>query len=122
MIRRPPRSTLFPYTTLFRSKHGTIALIEEGTPVIALIANNAKVAAHTRGNVSEVVARGANVVTIVEQDIANSDDDIITNNVHPYLSSISMVIPTKLIAYYASLHRGLDVDKPRNLAKSVTVE
>ncbi|MDN6030554.1 MAG: glutamine--fructose-6-phosphate transaminase (isomerizing) [Lactococcus plantarum] len=103
-------------------KHGTIALIEEGTPVIALISNNPKVAAHTRGNVSEVVARGAHVITIVEQEAALTEDDIIINNVHPYLSSISMVIPTQLIAYYASLHRGLDVDKPRNLAKSVTVE
>ena len=103
-------------------KHGTIALIEEGTPVIALISNNPKVAAHTRGNVSEVVARGAHVITIVEQEAATTEDDIIINNVHPYLSSISMVIPTQLIAYYASLHRGLDVDKPRNLAKSVTVE
>lgn len=103
-------------------KHGTIALIEEGTPVIALISNNPKVASHTRGNVSEVVARGANVVTIVEQDVSLTEDDIVINNVHPYLSSISMVIPTQLIAYYASLHRGLDVDKPRNLAKSVTVE
>ncbi|GFH40026.1 glutamine--fructose-6-phosphate transaminase (isomerizing) [Lactococcus insecticola] len=103
-------------------KHGTIALIEENTPVLALISNNAKVSAHTRGNISEVVARGANVITIVEQDAAILGDDIIINNVHPYLSSISMVIPTQLIAYYASLHRGLDVDKPRNLAKSVTVE
>lgn len=103
-------------------KHGTIALIEEGTPVIALISNNPKVAAHTRGNVSEVVARGANTITIVEQEVATAEDDIVINNVHPYLSSISMVIPTQLIAYYASLHRGLDVDKPRNLAKSVTVE
>lgn len=103
-------------------KHGTIALIEDNTPVLALISNNPKVAAHTRGNVSEVAARGANVVTIVEQDAAIEGDDIVINNVHPYLSSISMVIPTQLIAYYASLHRGLDVDKPRNLAKSVTVE
>ncbi len=47
---------------------------------------------------------------------------MVVNQVHPYLSSISMVIPTQLIAYYASLQRGLDVDKPRNLAKAVTVE
>ncbi|MDR1606556.1 MAG: glutamine--fructose-6-phosphate transaminase (isomerizing) [Streptococcaceae bacterium] len=103
-------------------KHGTIALIEDQTPVIALISNNPKVAAHTRGNVSEVVARGASVVTIVERAAAIDGDDIIVNTVHPYLSSIAMVVPTQLIAYYASLHRGLDVDKPRNLAKSVTVE
>lgn len=103
-------------------KHGTISLIEDGTPVIALISNNPTVASHTRGNVSEVVARGANVLTIVEEGIEKEGDDIIVNKVHPYLSSISMIIPAQLIAYYASLHRGLDVDKPRNLAKAVTVE
>ena len=58
----------------------------------------------------------------MEEGIEKEGDDIIINKVHPYLSSISMVIPTQLIAYYASLHRGLDVDKPRNLAKAVTVE
>lgn len=79
-------------------------------------------ASHTRGNVSEVVARGANALTIVEEGVEKEGDDIVVNKVHPYLSSISMVIPTQLIAYFASLHRGLDVDKPRNLAKAVTVE
>lgn len=103
-------------------KHGTISLIENGTPVIALISDNPTVASHTRGNVSEVVARGANTLTIVEEGVEKEGDDIVVNKVHPYLSSISMVIPTQLIAYFASLHRGLDVDKPRNLAKAVTVE
>ena len=103
-------------------KHGTISLIENGTPVIALISDNPTVASHTRGNVSEVVARGANALTIVEEGVEKEGDDIVVNKVHPYLSSISMVIPTQLIAYFASLHRGLDVDKPRNLAKAVTVE
>ena len=103
-------------------KHGTISLIEDGTPVIALISTSEVTAAHTRGNIAEVVSRGANVLTIVEEDLAREGDDIIVNQVHPYLSSISMVIPTQLIAYYASLQRGLDVDKPRNLAKAVTVE
>ena len=92
-------------------KHGTISLIEDGTPVLGLI------------SASEVVAaRGANVLTVVEEKLAKADDDIIVNQVHPFLSPISMVIPTQLIAYYASLQRGLDVDKPRNLAKAVTVE
>ncbi|EHJ52122.1 glucosamine--fructose-6-phosphate aminotransferase [Streptococcus macacae NCTC 11558] len=103
-------------------KHGTISLIEERTPVIALISSSEKVAAHTRGNIQEVAARGANVLTVVEEGLAKADDDIVVNQVHPYLASISMVIPTQLIAYYASLQRGLDVDKPRNLAKAVTVE
>ena len=103
-------------------KHGTISLIEDGTPVIALISANEVTAAHTRGNIAEVVSRGANILTIVEEYLAREDDDIIVNQVHPYLSTIAMVIPTQLIAYYASLQRGLDVDKPRNLAKAVTVE
>ncbi|MBJ8325607.1 glutamine--fructose-6-phosphate transaminase (isomerizing) [Streptococcus pacificus] len=103
-------------------KHGTISLIEDGTPVIALLSNNPSVLSHTRGNVSEVIARGASVLTIVEEGADKDSDDIVVMAVHPYLSSIGMVVPTQLIAYYASLQRGLDVDKPRNLAKSVTVE
>ena len=97
-------------------------MIEEGTPVIALISSDEQLASHTRGNVSEVVARGANVLTIVEENVAKEGDDIVLMSVHPYLSPISMDVPTQLIAYFATLHRGLDVDKPRNLAKSVTVE
>ena len=65
-----------------------------------------------------IVAPGAKVLTIAEENVAKEGDDIVLNQVHPYLSPISMV----LIAYFATLHRGLDVDKPRNLAKSVTVE
>ena len=102
-------------------KHGTIALIEDGTPVISLL-SDAVLASHTRGNIQEVAARGAKVLTIAEENVAKEGDDIVLNNVHPYLSPISMVVPTQLIAYFATLHRGLDVDKPRNLAKSVTVE
>lgn len=103
-------------------KHGTISLIEDNTPVIALISADSTIAAHTRGNIQEVVSRGANALIIVEEGVEREGDDIIVNKVHPFLSAISMVIPTQLIAYYASLQRGLDVDKPRNLAKAVTVE
>ncbi|HGA0631770.1 TPA: glutamine--fructose-6-phosphate transaminase (isomerizing) [Streptococcus agalactiae] len=103
-------------------KHGTISLIEDNTPVIALISADSTIAAHTRGNIQEVVSRGANALIIVEEWLEREGDDIIVNKVHPFLSAISMVIPTQLIAYYASLQRGLDVDKPRNLAKAVTVE
>ncbi|MFZ2576990.1 MAG: glutamine--fructose-6-phosphate transaminase (isomerizing) [Lactococcus hircilactis] len=103
-------------------KHGTISLIEKGTPVIALISNNEKVALHTRGNVMETVARGAAAIVISEEGAARPEDDIVVNAVHPYLSAISMVIPTQLLAYETSFQRGLDVDKPRNLAKAVTVE
>ena len=102
-------------------KHGTIALIEDGTPVIALLSDPV-LASHTRGNIQEVAARGAHVLTIAEENVAKETDDIVLTAVHPYLSPISMVVPTQLIAYFATLHRGLDVDKPRNLAKSVTVE
>jgi len=102
-------------------KHGTIALIEDGTPVIALLSDPV-LASHTRGNIQEVAARGAHVLTIAEKNVAKETDDIVLTAVHPYLSPISMVVPTQLIAYFATLHRGLDVDKPRNLAKSVTVE
>lgn len=103
-------------------KHGTISLIEEGVPVLALISNNATLASHTRGNIQEVAARGASVLTIVDESQAREGDDIIVTTVHPFLSPIAMVVPAQLIAYYATLQRGLDVDKPRNLAKSVTVE
>lgn len=103
-------------------KHGTISLIEDNTPVIALISADSTIAAHTRGNIQEVVSRGANALIIVEEGLEREGDDIIVNKVHPFLSAISMVIPTQLIAYYASLQRGLEVDKPRNLAKAVTVE
>lgn len=103
-------------------KHGTISLIEDGTPVIGLISSSELVAAHTRGNIQEVAARGAHVLTVVEEGLEREGDDIVVNKVHPFLATIGMVIPTQLIAYYASLQRGLDVDKPRNLAKAVTVE
>ncbi|EHJ57362.1 glucosamine-fructose-6-phosphate aminotransferase [Streptococcus urinalis FB127-CNA-2] len=103
-------------------KHGTISLIEDRTPVIGLISASEVVASHTRGNIQEVAARGANVLTVVEEGLEREGDDFVVNKVHPLLSTIAMVVPTQLIAYYASLQRGLDVDKPRNLAKAVTVE
>ncbi len=102
-------------------KHGTIALIEEGTPVIALI-NEDTVASHTRGNIQEVKARGARTMVISMEKNALDGDDVVIPNVEEMLSPLATVVVTQLIAYYASLDRGLDVDKPRNLAKSVTVE
>ncbi len=102
-------------------KHGTIALIEEGTPVIALITNDTT-AAHTRGNAKEVESRGANVITIVSDELGRESDSLILPNVNALLSPLISVVPLQLLAYYASLQKGLDVDKPRNLAKSVTVE
>lgn len=102
-------------------KHGTIALIEEGTPVIGIITDK-KTAAHTRGNLKEVESRGAETLRIVSASLAGKGDQLIIPDVHPLLSALVSVIPTQLIAYFATLHRGYDVDKPRNLAKSVTVE
>ncbi|CBL49912.1 glutamine--fructose-6-phosphate transaminase (isomerizing) [Lactobacillus crispatus] len=102
-------------------KHGTISLIEDGTPVIALI-NDPVTADLTRGNIQEVASRGASVITIVGKEFANSDDTIVLPKINYYMSALLTVVPTQLLAYYASKDKGLDVDKPRNLAKSVTVE
>ncbi|MGX4686022.1 glutamine--fructose-6-phosphate transaminase (isomerizing) [Vagococcus sp. JNUCC 83] len=102
-------------------KHGTIALIEEGTPVIAIITDE-KTASHTRGNAKEVESRGANVLTISLENVAHEGDELVLLPVHELLTPLVSVVPLQLLAYYASLQRGLDVDKPRNLAKSVTVE
>jgi glucosamine--fructose-6-phosphate aminotransferase (isomerizing) len=102
-------------------KHGTIALIEEGTPVIAL-ATQESVNLSIRGNVKEVVARGANPCIISMKGLNMDEDSFVIPEVHELLTPLISVIPLQLIAYYAALHRDCDVDKPRNLAKSVTVE
>ena len=102
-------------------KHGTIALIEEGTPVIGIV-TDAKVAAHTRGNLKEVESRGARNIVIALESLAKPQDQLIIPDVHPLLSALVSIVPYQLLAYYATLQRGYDVDKPRNLAKSVTVE
>lgn len=102
-------------------KHGTLALIEEGTPVIALITQS-KTAGLVRGNLAETQARGSCAYTIVTEELAKEGDDFILPNVNELLSPLLSVVPTQLLAYYTSLGRGLDVDRPRNLAKSVTVQ
>lgn len=102
-------------------KHGTIALIEEGTPVIGIITEEVT-GSHTRGNLKEVESRGAHTLVIVSQELAKATDHIVLPSVHPLVTSLVAVIPTQLLAYFATLQRGHDVDKPRNLAKSVTVE
>ncbi|WP_066070793.1 glutamine--fructose-6-phosphate transaminase (isomerizing) [Neobacillus soli] len=102
-------------------KHGTIALIEEGTPIIAL-ATQESVNLSIRGNVKEVVARGANPCIISMKGLNMDEDSFVIPEVHELLTPLISVIPMQLIAYYAALHRDCDVDKPRNLAKSVTVE
>ncbi len=106
-------------------KHGTIALIEKGTPVIA-IATQEKLFEKMVSNMEEVRARGAYVVAIAQshnKDVEKAADKIIyIPNSDDILSPILAVVPMQLLAYHISVLRGCDVDKPRNLAKSVTVE
>ncbi|MFC6201437.1 glutamine--fructose-6-phosphate transaminase (isomerizing) [Lactiplantibacillus nangangensis] len=102
-------------------KHGTIALIEKDTPVIGIITQQ-KTAGLTRSNLQEVAARGAKTITIVTDALAKPDDTIVLPTVDERMTALLSVVPGQLLAYYTSLNKGLDVDKPRNLAKSVTVE
>lgn len=102
-------------------KHGTISLIEDKTPVIAIITDQ-KTASLTRSNEQEVISRGANVINIVSENLATDGDQIVLPEVHQLLTPLAAIIPAQLLAYYTSKERGYDVDKPRNLAKSVTVE
>ena len=102
-------------------KHATPALIEEGSPVVGTVTEEIT-APHTRGNLKEVESRGAQTLVIASEELAKVGDQILLPQVHPYLTSLVAVIPTQLLAYFATLQRGYDVDKPRNLAKSVTVE
>lgn len=106
-------------------KHGTLALIEEGTPVIAL-ATQADTFEKTISNIKEVKARGANVLGITDEfnhELIKSVDQVFAiPKTLDLLTPALSVIPLQMLAYYASLARGNDVDKPRNLAKSVTVE
>jgi len=102
-------------------KHGTIALIEEGTPVFALI-SDANMNHQTRSNLKEVDARGAKTCVITLQSLSKASDDVILEDVDALVAPLLLVLPTQLLSYYAALQRGFDIDKPRNLAKSVTVE
>ena len=104
-------------------KHGPIALIENGITVISII-TDPKLVEKTISNIQEVITRGAKTLVITNQELpANNFDTIITvPNVNVLLSPILSIIPLQLLSYYISKEKGLDVDKPRNLAKSVTVE
>lgn len=102
-------------------KHGPIALIEDGTPVFVLMTDQ-RIAKNTRSNAQEVVARGANTCVISTKGFEEEGDAWVLPRVHPLLTPLVSIIPMQLISYYAALARGCDVDKPRNLAKSVTVE
>jgi glucosamine--fructose-6-phosphate aminotransferase (isomerizing) len=105
-------------------KHGPIALLEEGSPVI-FIAPNDHVKTKTVSAIHECRARGAKIILIHEEgdDIAEEGDVCIpVPKVHNLLSPLLTVVPLQLIAYHTALALDCDVDRPRNLAKSVTVE
>ncbi|MCF0148228.1 MAG: glutamine--fructose-6-phosphate transaminase (isomerizing) [Clostridium sp.] len=106
-------------------KHGTIALVEEGTPIIALLTDD-KLKDKMISNIREVITRGARVLAIaIEGDNEASEvcnEVIYIPRTHELLTPLLSVIPLQLIAYYVAKQKGCDVDKPRNLAKSVTVE
>ena len=104
-------------------KHGPIALIEKGITVISILTDK-DLLEKSISNIEEVITRGAKTFIVTNQNIENSNFDNIVKieNTNPLLSPILSVIPLQLLAYYISKDKGLDVDKPRNLAKSVTVE
>lgn len=116
------------YTEAFAAgelKHGPIALIDQGTPVLCVVTQDA-LEEKMISNIKEVKARGAFVIAIAKksnEEIAKVADDMIyIPEAEDLLMPVLSVIPTQLISYYVSILRGNDVDKPRNLAKSVTVE
>lgn len=107
-------------------KHGTISLIEPGTLVVAL-ATYAPLVEKSLSNIVEVQSRGAEVIALVTQETAATIKERVPEifavpQTHPILQPMLGVIPLQLFAYYVALNRGCDIDKPRNLAKSVTVE
>ena len=108
-------------------KHGTISLIEDNTCVMSLITHD-ETATKTISNIKEVKARGAYVLLLIKDSLNNNidedcyDDMIVINDTYFLTQPILNVIPMQLIAYYVAKLRGCDIDKPRNLAKSVTVE
>lgn len=104
-------------------KHGPIALIENGITVISII-TDPNLVEKSISNIQEVITRGAKTLVVTNQTLPNSNFDFVINipETDPLISPILSVIPLQLISYYISKNKGLDVDKPRNLAKSVTVE
>ena len=106
-------------------KHGTIALIYEEQPVIALCCNDA-VMEKTMSNIVEVKARGAEVLAVAFKGngkiVSLADDMIFVPKIDPLLCAVAEIVPLQLLAYYVAKENGCDIDKPKNLAKSVTVE
>lgn len=104
-------------------KHGPIALIEKGTFVVGIL-TDPNLIAKSINNIQEVITRGAKTLIITNQEITQSDFDFVFSipNTNPLISPIISIIPLQLLSYYIAKEKELDVDKPRNLAKSVTVE
>lgn len=106
-------------------KHGTISLIEEGTPVISVITDE-KIAEKTVSNIKEVKSRGANTILVTNEENNNNydciDNKVIIPTTHKLFEPILAVIPLQALAYEVAKLRGCDIDQPKNLAKSVTVE
>ena len=104
-------------------KHGPIALIENGVTVIGIITNK-ELVEKTISNMQEVITRGAKTLVVTNQKVDNTMFDLVIKipETNPFISPILSVVPLQLLSYYISKEKGLDVDKPRNLAKSVTVE
>ena len=104
-------------------KHGPIALIDQGTPVVAIMpASGSLLAEKMVSNIQEVKARGARVIAIAEEKLDIAEHTILIPKSHEFLQSVLAVVPLQVISYEMAVARGNDVDQPRNLAKSVTVE
>ena len=108
-------------------KHGTIALIEKGVNVIGIM-TDLNLVKKTVSNMEEIITRGAVTTAVVSEAVSKEvnlslfDNVVIVPDTCVYLSSIVTIVPLQLLGYFVSKEKGLDVDKPRNLAKSVTVE
>ena len=105
-------------------KHGTISLIEDKTPVVAIITDE-KIAPKTISNIKEVKSRGANVICITNQNIEDNevyDEKVVIPKVNDIFEPLLAVIPLQMIAYELAKLKGCSIDKPKNMAKSVTVE
>ena len=110
-------------------KHGPIALIDENVPVICIAPGNDPLFEKTMGNVQEVIARGGIVIFVSDKEgVARMEKQakptacLVLPEVDPFVAPILYAIPVQLLAYHTAVLKGTDVDQPRNLAKSVTVE
>ncbi|VAW19424.1 Glutamine--fructose-6-phosphate aminotransferase [isomerizing], partial [hydrothermal vent metagenome] len=107
-------------------KHGPIALVDEQMPIV-VVAPSDELMEKTLSNMHEVAARGGKIILITDEKGAKKagdgiDDIVIMPQIHSFVAPILAIIPVQLLAYHTAVFMGTDVDQPRNLAKSVTVE